>query len=115
MRGEWKYDGLLVTDALWMKGVGGDSPGAAAVRALFAGNDVLLDPVDHRAAIDAIVAAVGSGTLTAAAGFLGAPRAARRKERLGPNEGASSTRRRSPRRSASAMPTRSRRSPRGSR
>jgi beta-N-acetylhexosaminidase len=85
VRGEWKYDGLLVTDALWMKGVGGDTPGAAAVRALLAGNDVLLDPVDHRAAIDAIVAAVGNGTLTPARLDSSVRRVLRAKERLGLN------------------------------
>jgi len=85
IRGEWKYDGLLITDALWMKGVGGDTPGAAAVRALLAGNDVLLDPVDHKAAIDAIVAAVGSGTLSAARLDSSVRRVLRAKERLGLN------------------------------
>lgn len=85
IRGEWKYDGLLVTDALWMKGVGGDTPGAAAVRALLAGNDVLLDPADHRAAIDAIVAAVGNGTLSAARLDSSVRRVLRAKERLGLN------------------------------
>jgi beta-glucosidase-like glycosyl hydrolase/CubicO group peptidase (beta-lactamase class C family) len=85
IRGEWKYDGLLVTDALWMKGVGGDTPAAAAVRALLAGNDVLLDPVDHRAAIDAIVAAVGSGMLSTARLDSSVRRVLRAKERLGLN------------------------------
>jgi beta-glucosidase-like glycosyl hydrolase/CubicO group peptidase (beta-lactamase class C family) len=83
VRNEWKYDGLLVTDALWMKGAGSDTPGAAAVRALLAGNDVLLDPADHRAAIDAIVAAVGNGTLTAARLDSSVRRVLRAKERLG--------------------------------
>jgi len=85
VRGEWRYDGLLVTDALWMKGVGGDTPGAAAVRALLAGNDVLLDPVDHRAAVDAIVGAVGSGTLSVARLDSSVRRVLRAKERLGLN------------------------------
>ena len=85
VRDEWKYDGLLVTDALWMKGVGGDTPGAAAVRALLAGNDVLLDPADHRAAIDAIVAAIGSGTLTEARLDSSVRRVLRAKEQLGLN------------------------------
>ena len=85
IRREWKYDGLLVTDALWMKGAGNDTPGAAAVRALLAGNDVLLDPADHRAAIDAIVAAVGNGTLSAARLDSSVRRVLRAKERLGLN------------------------------
>lgn len=82
VRGDWNYDGLLVTDALWMKGVGGDTPGAAAVRALAAGNDVLLDPVDHRVVIEAIVAAVGDGTLSEARLDSSVRRVLREKERM---------------------------------
>ena len=83
VRGEWKYDGLLVTDALWMKGAGSDTPGASAVRALVAGNDVLLDPADHKSAIDAIVAAVSSGALTEARLDSSVRRVLRAKELLG--------------------------------
>lgn len=85
VRREWKFDGLIVTDALWMKGVGGDSPGAAAVRAIAAGNDVLLDPADHRAAIDSVVAAVNAGTITQARVDSSVRRVLKAKEQLSLN------------------------------
>ena len=69
LRREWRYDGLVVTDALWMGGarsLPGVGPGEAAVRAVEAGNDVILDPPDHRLVIDAVVEAVRSGRLTEA-------------------------------------------------
>lgn len=69
LRREWRYDGLVVTDALWMGGarsLPGVGPGEAAVRAVEAGNDVILDPTDHRLMVDAIVAAVRSGRLAEA-------------------------------------------------
>ncbi|MGH7664731.1 MAG: serine hydrolase [Gemmatimonadaceae bacterium] len=69
VRDEWGFDGLLVTDALWMGGVTAGpeyTPGRGAVLAIQAGNDVILDPVDHRAMIDAIVRAVRTGTITEA-------------------------------------------------
>lgn len=49
------FDGLIVTDALNMKGVqGGGDPGAAAVRALSAGCDALLYVLDVRAAAETL-------------------------------------------------------------
>ena len=83
VRREWGFDGLIVTDALWMKGVGGDSPGASAVRAIAAGNDVLLDPADHRAAIDSVVAAVNAGTISVARLDSSVRRVLKAKEKLG--------------------------------
>ena len=59
LRDEMHFDGLLVTDAMTMKGVVdtyGDAE--AAKRAIAAGNDVLLMPTDTRQAIDAVVAGV---------------------------------------------------------
>ncbi len=63
------FDGLLVTDALGMAGalqaVGGDV-GAAAVRAIAAGADLVLvahGPREHRQALGAIRAALASGSL----------------------------------------------------
>ena len=85
VRHEWGYDGLIVTDALWMKGVGGDSPGAVAVHAVVAGNDVLLDPADHKEAIDSIVAAVGAGTLSEARIDSAVRRVLKAKEKLSLN------------------------------
>ena len=58
------YDGLVVTDALNMGAVTGRySSAEAAVRALRAGNDVLLMPADPRAARDGIARAVRTGRL----------------------------------------------------
>jgi beta-N-acetylhexosaminidase len=66
LRDEFKFQGLVVTDALEMGGVAkGYSSGEAAVRALEAGADVLLMPPDPEAAIRAVVAAVRKGRLTA--------------------------------------------------
>ena len=69
VREEWQFDGILVTDAMWMGGVT-KTPrydvGRAAVQAIQAGNDVILDPRDHVAMRTAILAAVRTGELTEA-------------------------------------------------
>jgi beta-N-acetylhexosaminidase len=67
LRRELGYDGVVVTDALNMAGVTaafGDRE--AAVRALHAGNDVLLMPPDPAEAIDAVYDAVRGGSLPSA-------------------------------------------------
>ena len=65
LRTEWKFDGLVVTDALDMQAVTKLYPaGEAAVRALEAGADLLLMPGDPREAVRAIVAAVRAGRVT---------------------------------------------------
>lgn len=62
LRDELGFDGLAVTDALDMAGVtAGRTPGQVAVRALKAGNDVLLMPPDPAAARAGIVKAVREG------------------------------------------------------
>lgn len=62
---ELGFDGLIVTDAMVMHGVSTRyHPGEAVVKALQAGNDLILMPVDADVAIDAIVAAVRRGDLT---------------------------------------------------
>ncbi len=62
LRDELGFEGLAVTDALDMTGVAaGRSPGEVAVKALKAGNDVLLMPSDPAAARSAIVRAVHDG------------------------------------------------------
>lgn len=69
VRGDWGFEGLLVTDAMWMGGVAGTpglTPGRAAVRAILAGNDVILDPRDHQAMIKGILDAIARGELTEA-------------------------------------------------
>jgi beta-N-acetylhexosaminidase len=67
LREEMGFEGVLYTDALDMGGVTTRyGPGEAAVLALEAGADVLLMPLDVRETIDAVVAAVESGRLSAA-------------------------------------------------
>lgn len=59
---EFGFKGLVFTDALNMKGVANaDKPGEIELRALLAGNDVLLFPLDPVKAIDRIRQAVDSG------------------------------------------------------
>ena len=65
LKEELGYKGLVVTDALEMQGVASlFSPGEAAVRAIEAGADVLLMPLDPDASIRAIENAIASGRLT---------------------------------------------------
>ena len=67
LRRDLGYDGVVVTDALNMAGVtAAYDPREAAVRALRAGNDVLLMPPDPLAAIDAVRDAVRGGSLPSA-------------------------------------------------
>jgi len=64
LRKDLGFDGLVVSDAMNMGAVTDRySSGAAAVRALQAGVDVVLMPVDPRAARDGIVRAVERGRL----------------------------------------------------
>lgn len=59
---EFGFQGLVFTDALNMKGVlNAERPGEIELRALLAGNDVLLFPTDPVKAIDRIRQAVDSG------------------------------------------------------
>jgi len=64
LREEWKFRGLIVTDAMDMGGVANSySPGDAAIRAVQAGADVLLMPPVPDAAIGALEQAVRSGRI----------------------------------------------------
>lgn len=64
LKNELQYDGLIITDALGMKAVANlVEPGELEVRALEAGVDVLLCPVDPVCAIDAIEIAVKQGRI----------------------------------------------------
>ncbi len=64
LRGELGFRGLLATDAMDMQGLAQMfPPGEAAVRALEAGNDLLLIPQDARAAIRGVLDAVRAGRL----------------------------------------------------
>ena len=59
-----RYAGITVTDSLQMEPIANVfSPGQAAVRALDAGEDLLLMPVDPAGAVRGIVGAVNSGQL----------------------------------------------------
>ena len=63
LRGQLKFTGVAVTDAMNMPPAMKWPPGEAAVRALNAGNDMLLMPPDIGAARDGIVAALKDGSL----------------------------------------------------
>src|SRR6185295_7192839 len=64
LRGELKFDGLVYTDSMGMDAVSRKlSPGAAAVRAVQAGNDIVLHSPDDAAAAAAIKAAVTNGEI----------------------------------------------------
>ncbi|MBL0175577.1 MAG: serine hydrolase [Ignavibacteria bacterium] len=67
LRGSMGFRGLIVTDALNMKGVTKKyRNGGAAKHAVLAGVDVLLMPPDIDEAIDAVAGAVGSGEISEA-------------------------------------------------
>jgi beta-N-acetylhexosaminidase len=63
LRGRLKFTGVAVTDAMNMSPAMAWPPGEAAVRALLAGNDLLLMPPDVTKARDGILAALKDGTL----------------------------------------------------
>ncbi|HEU4561683.1 MAG TPA: glycoside hydrolase family 3 N-terminal domain-containing protein, partial [Longimicrobium sp.] len=64
LRGEMRFPGLVVTDALIMDGLTEDTTeAAAAIRAIAAGCDVLLYPQDMEAVIAAVRDAVETGRL----------------------------------------------------
>ena len=65
LRKEFHFDGLIVTDAMRMRGVASKyGPGEASVLAIKAGTDLVLMPGDIDLAIDAIVAAVRRGEIS---------------------------------------------------
>jgi beta-N-acetylhexosaminidase len=65
VRREWGFTGLITTDALDMGAItNAYDAGTAAVRAIAAGNDVVLLPADVDEAIDALERAVQNGTLS---------------------------------------------------
>ncbi|HEX8271004.1 MAG TPA: glycoside hydrolase family 3 N-terminal domain-containing protein [Longimicrobiaceae bacterium] len=89
LRGELGFDGLVFTDAMNMGGLTRRySVPEAAVRALLAGADVLLQPPGERAVIDAVVAAVESGRLPRARVDEAARRVLAAKARVGLHRGA---------------------------
>ncbi len=64
LRGEMKFDGLVYTDSMGMDAVSKAlKPGEAAVRAIKAGNDIVLHSPDDAAAFAGIKAAVEQGEI----------------------------------------------------
>ena len=62
LKNEMGYNGVVITDALGMQGVlKHNKPGQIEVKALLAGNDVLLLPEQIKTAIESIVTAVKKG------------------------------------------------------
>ena len=64
LRDSLGFKGLVVTDALNMGGVANTYGAEAGVRAFIAGADLLLQPADPRAAINAMAAAVARGDIS---------------------------------------------------
>lgn len=65
LRGEYQYDGIIITDALAMSAVADYyGSGEAAIKALKAGADVLLMPENFEEAYTAVVEAVQDGTIS---------------------------------------------------
>jgi beta-N-acetylhexosaminidase len=84
LRRDLSYDGLIVTDAMKMDAiVKMMPPGDAAVRAVRAGVDLVLDSPDPVAAFTALKAAVSSGQIDRAQIDASAARVLRAKARLG--------------------------------
>jgi beta-N-acetylhexosaminidase len=64
LRDSLGFKGLVITDALNMGGIANEYGAEAAVRAFVAGADLLLQPADPKAAIDAMAAAVARRQVT---------------------------------------------------
>ena len=65
LRGELGFDGLIITDAMRMQAISDHyASGAAAVRAIEAGVDLLLMPADAPAAIEGLYRAVEEGRIS---------------------------------------------------
>ena len=84
LRGEMKFRGLIVTDAMDMGGVASlYTQGEAAVRAIEAGADVLLQPLAPDATLEGLENAVRSGRLSMARVDASVRRILEAKTRLG--------------------------------
>jgi beta-N-acetylhexosaminidase len=82
LRTQTRFSGVVITDALDMAPARRWSPGEAAVRAIQAGNDVLLMPPDIGAAQRGLLAALASGRLSRARLVESATRIITLKQRL---------------------------------
>jgi beta-N-acetylhexosaminidase len=84
LRRELKFDGVIYTDSMLMEAVNElAGPGEAAVKAVEAGVDVVLDPLDTRAAAAGLKAALAQGRLTRVRLEESARRVLTQKARLG--------------------------------
>lgn len=84
LRREIGFTGLVVTDSMKMGALAAHfSPGEAAVRAILAGNDVVLHSPDTKAALAAVREAVASGRIPRARLDEAVARVLSEKERLG--------------------------------
>lgn len=84
LRDSLGFEGLVVTDALDMGALQqGTGPGELSVQAFLAGTDLILQPTDPRAAVDAMVAAVQSGRISEARLDASVRRVLELKERIG--------------------------------
>jgi len=84
LRRELAFNGLIYTDSMLMDAISAmTGPGEAAVKAVQAGVDVVLDPEDVREAAAAMKAALAGGTLTRARLLESARRILEHKARLG--------------------------------
>lgn len=65
LRGELNFKGVIITDSMGMGAITQQySPEEAAISALEAGADIILDPADFPSAFEAVVSAVQSGRIT---------------------------------------------------
>jgi beta-N-acetylhexosaminidase len=84
LRGEMKFEGLIYTDSMGMDAVARRlSPGDAAVRAIKAGNDVVLHSPNDEAAVAALKSAVEKGEIPQAQLDASVRRVLMAKARLG--------------------------------
>ena len=65
LRNDLEYEGIIITDSMVMKAITNEySAGDAAVLAVQAGNDMILDPPDVKAAADGVIQAVKDGKIS---------------------------------------------------
>jgi hypothetical protein len=84
LRGDMKFGGLIFTDSMSMDAIAARlAPGEAAVRAIQAGNDIVLHSPDDAAAVAGIRAAVESGAIAMAQVDASVRRILQAKARLG--------------------------------
>jgi beta-glucosidase-like glycosyl hydrolase/CubicO group peptidase (beta-lactamase class C family) len=87
LRDSLKFEGLVLTDAMNMEGVAKYFPaGEADVRALVAGNDVVLFPLNVPLAIQKVKEAIQQGRITEAEITAKALKVLKAKERVGANK-----------------------------